>query len=314
MERGGVGYVVGDRRAEDFAAATVSPGVYRPTRSAEVLLAPAMAAEFGGSQLPNGWSLRNWGGVGQPAGSTSDADEDGLVLDGALAAHGEPVRGGRSLEFSGCFSARPDQHVGFGVDYVHPPWAMFSTKWGRRLYARTNFTLSEDKMLAGDWLGDFHRYRIDWRPLDLVYSIDGAKVAQLLVPMPAYMRPLAGNRRSGGSPLTLEWMRMSPYQRVGRLTSRVLDAGRRVQWKEVHWDSDTPPGTTLAVAVRTADEVDGGQRWSPWTMVAAPGPLGSPAGDSRARLLQYQVDLATQDPSTTPVLRRVEARYSRPGC
>jgi hypothetical protein len=291
---------VGDTSPDDFGSGSADAGAFvARSRPGEVVLAPATAAEFSGPDLPEGWFARPW-----TEGGTVYFESGELVIDGALVGNERLISGGRSLEFVATFAERPDQHAGFGFDYVNVPWCMFSTKWGRRLYARTNFTLVEDKKLPGEWLGGPHRFRIDWRFLYVDFSIDGQRLAHLLVPMPPSMRPLAGNARRGGTPLSLAWMRISPYPPAGRFTSRVLDAGAVVEWAEASWTAEEPEGTSVALQWRTGDTAGPDRAWSPWVPLAHATPLRR-----RSRYAQYRAELATTDDATTPVLRAVTLAY-----
>ena len=291
-----------DASAADFSAGTTDAGAYvAATRAGEVVLAPKVAAEFTGDTLPEGWTVEPW-----VEGGTGTFADGMLVLDGAGVRSEGFLLSPRSLEFSAVFAPRPDQLVGFGTNFVDVPWVMFSTKWGRRLYGRTHLLIGDDKKLSGDWFDAPHLFRIDWNILDIVFSIDGQKLAHLMIPVPGHMRPLAANQRLGGQPLRLEWMRVSPYAPAGRFTSRVLDAGRPADWLEAEWDADVPAPTSLAVEVRTGDDARPGRSWSPWRPLRS---SGTPCGAS-ARYLQYRVKLATTDPSWTPVLRQMRVRYS----
>lgn len=292
---------VHDGSADDFAAGSVDAGAYvARTAAGAVVLRPHVAAEFTGPSLPEGWEVTPW-----VDGGTGVLDGGMLVLDGARVGCGPLLLSPRSIEISATFAARPDQHAGFGTNFVDVPWVMFSTKWGRRLYARTHLLNIEDKRLTGDWFGAPHVFRIDWRILDIVFSVDGARQAHFMVPVPGHMRGLAGNQRLGGTPLQVEWMRISPYARAGRFTSRVLDAGQTVAWVAATWEVSTPEGTTLDAAVRTGGTPVPDATWSPWRPLAA---SGDPVGAS-SRYAQYRVDLATDDPSWTPVLRRMTLHH-----
>jgi len=291
-----------DGSADDFAAGSTDAGAYvARTTGGEVILRPKAAAEFGGRELPAGWAATPW-----LEGGTATFDGGMLLLDGARVGTDVLVPSPRSIEIAAVFPARPDQHAGFGTNFVDVPWVMFSTKWGRRLYGRTHLLNVEDKKLAGDWLGGRHVFRIDWNVLDVVFSVDGATLAQVLVPVPGYMRAMAANERLGGPPLQVEWMRMSPFAPAGRFTSRLFDAGGTVDWATATWQADVPDRTTIAMSVRTGRTPgpDGG--WSAWTPLAA---SGAAVGTS-SRYLQYRADLATADPARTPVLRRVDLRYT----
>ena len=293
---------VTDCSAADFSAGSADEGAYiAHTLAGEVVLRPKLAGEFTGEALPEGWSATAW-----KEGGTATLGDGMLVLDGARVGCDPLLPGPRSLEMSAVFAARPDQHAGFGTNFVDVPWVMFSTKWGRRLYGRTHLLNVEDKKLPGQWFDGAHRFRIDWNVLDIVFSIDGQRMAQLLVPVPGYMRALAGNQRLGTEPLRVEWMRLSPYAPSGCFASRIFHAGTTAEWHELAWEADVPEPTRLDVHVRTGDRPLPDPSWSPWKPVARSGDRVA----TTARYLQYRADLATTDPAWTPVLHRVRARYS----
>ena len=286
-----------DGSADDFAAGSTDAGAYvARTAAGEVILTPKAAAEFTGDELPAGWTATPWA-----EGGTATLEGGMLVLDGARVGSDGLVPSPRSIEIAAVFSARPDQHAGFGTNFVDVPWVMFSTKWGRHLHGRTHLLLVEDKKLPGDWLGARHVFRIDWNVLDVVFSVDGARLAQILVPVPGYMRAMAANQRLGGPPLRVEWMRTSPYASAGCFTSRVFDAGRTVEWTTATWQADVAESTGLAVAVRNGDNPGPDRSWTQWRRLPA---SGSPVG-ARSRYTQYRAELRTSDTARTPVLRQV---------
>ena len=291
-----------DGSAADFSAGCTDAGAYvAQTLAGEVILTPKVAAEFTGAELPAGWTV-----APLVEGGRGTLEDGMLSLDGASVRFEPVMLSPRSLEFSAVFAARPDQHAGLGTNFVDVPWVMFSTRWGRRLYGRTHLLNVDDKRLPGEWLDAPHRFRIDWNILDIVFSIDDARLAHLMVPMPGYMRPLAANQRLGSQPLLIEWMRLSPYPPSGRFTSRVLDGGTLADWHGATWEADVPEGTSLAMSVRTGDVARPGRSWSPWRRLRRSGD----AVTATARHLQYRVDLATTDPTRTPVLRKVRVSYS----
>ena len=295
---------VSDRSADDFSAGSSDAGIHLARTAGggvDLILAPKVAAEFTGPDLPEGWTVTPW-----QDGGSGTLDGGMLVLDGARVGCEPLLLSPRSIEIAAVFAARPDQHAGFGTNFVDVPWVMFSSKWGRRLYARTHLLNVEDKKLSAEWFGARHVFRIDWNVLDIIFSVDGQRQAHFMVPVPGHMRGLAANQRLGGPPLRVEWMRISPYVDAGRFTSRVLDAGQPAAWAEAHVDVDLPPGTSVTVEARTGDVPDpAGPGWTPWRAVAADcRPPPTPG-----RYLQYRVDLATTDPSRTPVLRRAAFGY-----
>jgi hypothetical protein len=292
---------VGDGSPDDFSAGAAGAGArVARTVAGEVTLAPAVAAEFTGPALPAGWTVTPF-----HDGGSAELVDGAIRLDGAWVGCDDVFAGPRALEFVATFAARPDQHVGFGTNCVDVPWLMLSTKWGRRLYLRTHLLSVEDKRLSAEWFEAPHHFRIDWNLMDVVVTVDGDRVVRTLVPVPGFMRALAANQRLGGPPLTVEWMRVTPYAPAGRFTSRVLDTGRPVAWGRARWTAERPEGTSLTVQVRTGDSRRPGRGWSPWRTVAAPG--HEVAG--RSRYLQYRAALASADPGRTPVLREVRVAY-----
>ena len=289
---------VSDGSAADFTAGTTDAGAHA---AGEVILAPHLVGDFTGDTLPEGWVVEPW-----VPGGRGTVGDGVLTLDGAKVGCVPLLQSPRSLEVSAVFAARPDQNIGFGTNFIDVPWVMFSTKWGRRLYGRTHLLSLEDKKMSAEWFDAPHRFRIDWNVLDILFSVDGATQAHLMIPIPGYMRAIASNQRLGTEPLRVEWMRMSPYAPAGRFTSRVFDAGASATWHDFTWDADVPAGTTLELEVRTGDVDRPGRGWAPWRPV----PHSGDDIGATARFLQYRASLATGDPVWTPALRRVTARYS----
>ncbi len=288
--------------SDHLSGGSIEGGAY-VTAGREVILRPGAVADFTGPRLPAGWTVTSY----QPGGGAR-LSGTGITLDGAWVGCESVFRGPpRAVDFSATFAARPDQHAGFGLDYIHVPWVMFSTKWGRRLYARSHHVLIEDKKVTGDWFGQPHHFRIVWNLLDITFFIDGERVAYLLVPVPGYMRAVAGNQRVGGPPLEVQWMRVSPYAAAGTFTSAVLDAGAIVEWLDATCRTDVPAATSVRLSVRTGDVEVPGPGWSEWKAVDG---MGGPVG-ATTRYLQYRADLATNDVGTTPVLKEVTFRHRR---
>jgi hypothetical protein len=241
------GKTVGDTSTADFAAGTVTSGAYvSETTGGELILTPTVGVEFGGATLPAGWTSTPWA-----TGGTSTVAQGVVTVDGARAQTDALFGPGASLEFVATFGTAGFQHVGFGVTLDAAPWAIFSTRDGGALYARTNTgATSTDTPIAGNWLSAPHRYRIDWSTSSVSFFIDGTLVATHAVTIADAMRPMVSDATVAGETVTVDWLRLTPYAASGTFTSRILDAGSSVTWNTASWTAQTPTGTTIALSAR----------------------------------------------------------------
>ncbi len=90
-----------------------------------------------------------------------------------------------------------------------------------------------------------HRYRIDWRRLGFVYSIDGT-VASRSFATTTTMRPCQ-RFTAGGPAVAVDWLRMTPYPSAGTFDSRIFDAGAAADWSSLSWTA-IEPGRNLGRA------------------------------------------------------------------
>src|SRR5262249_23735370 len=135
-----------------------------------------------------------------------------LTVDGALTGTVTLYGPGRSLEFVATFTGDPWQHIGFGLDYSTGPWIIFSTSQGGQLYARTQTAAGQalETAIPGAWFGTPHRYRIDWQPTQVVFSIDGTVVETHTAQIEESLRPLVSDFQVGGGVLTVDSLEMTP--------------------------------------------------------------------------------------------------------
>jgi hypothetical protein len=299
---------IADDTVADFAAGTPGPNTFVGATGAaddgEVVLRPAVGEEFGGASLPADWSATPWG-----AGGTATVGAGALSIDGARAGTAATFAPGRTLEFVGAFAAAPFQHLGFGEGYEGAPWAMFSTRGGDGLYARTNGAAQQETQVAGVTLTDPHRYRISWTATGVEYAVDGASVATHPIAIGSPMRPLGSDFNVGGGVATWHWLRLSPYAAAGTFASRVLDSGQAgSDWTAVQPANATPAGTQLGIETRSGDTASPDATWSAWQPLGGLGSIASPD----ARYLQYRVALSTSDDTRTPVLEGVTVRFRPP--
>jgi hypothetical protein len=270
------------------------------------MLAPVVGAEFAGTALPAGWSLASWGGA-----ATGTVAAGVLSVDGGRASTDLLYGSGRSLEFSAIFSGATYQHVGFGLTFNETPWAMFSSRGGDSLYARTHTGgQSIDTPISGNWFGAAHRFRIDWTTAALIYSIDGVQVASHALSIATTMRPIVSDYANDSNPVTVDWLRVSPYASLqegpglATFTSGVFDASAVVTWTTAAWTGATPAGTAVALAVRYGSTPTPDASWTLFTTVS--GPI-----NVVGRYLQYRLILSTTDVNQTPVVNDVTLNISR---
>ena len=113
---------------------------------------------------------------------------------------------------------------------------------------------------------------------------------------------LVGGGSADGTP-TDEILLMDAFSEVGTLTG-VVDAGSAaVAWTGLHPDADIAASTSIAYAVRAAeDAATFASSPTGWTDVVD----GIPAGVPRGRYLQWRATLQTADVTVSPTLRRIE--------
>jgi N,N-dimethylformamidase beta subunit-like protein/uncharacterized protein DUF4082/Big-like domain-containing protein len=284
-----------DTLPADFSRGALdASGYIAETADGEVTLAPTVGAEFSGSALPAGWSMSTWAG-----NSAATVGGGTMKVDGALAGTSAQFAAGRSLEFIATFSGAPYQHAGFAVTFAEGLWAMFSSSGGDGLYARTNNgSTATNTAIPGSWFGTPHRFRIDWSASRVDYSIDGVPVATHNIAIGATMRPVASDYDGDGNPLTIDWMRVTPYTSTSTYLSAIFDAAGITTWTSAAWSGSTPAGTSVELAVRTGDSPLPDASWSGFIVVN--GPI-----DVTAQYLQYRLRLTTTAAGQTPAVNDV---------
>jgi len=296
-----------DTSTADFNGGQIDAGAYvAETSDGELTLRPTVGEEFRSTTLPSGWSTNPWSAQG-----SASASGGALSVNGASSGTTQTYGSGRSVEFVATFGDASFQHAGLGNDFnVQPYWAIFSTRSGGGLYARTNNNGSQQEtQLSGSLIGSPHRYRIDWSPTAVTYYVDGTQVASHATSFGStQMRPLISDYTAGGPALRLDWLHMTPYTTTGTFTSRVLDAGSFANWGSAVTTATTPAGTSIALSIRTGNTPTPDGSWSAWTPVSGSGPIG--AG---SRYLQYRADLQSSVTASTPELQSVTLNYTKPG-
>jgi len=297
-----------DDTAADFQLGTRTSTYVADSSGGEVTLAPTAGAEFGGTTLETGWTSTQWDG----ATGTTTVSGGKVSLDGTHVQSPAAYPVGGSLEFDATFAYGVHyQHVGLAVDLNAdtPTWAIFTTGSGdgTQLFTSvdngapdpTAFSLGET------FLGSSHHYRIDWHADSIVFSVDGTPVRTEPISISTPMSLVASDLAVDSAPVTVNWMRLSPYTATGTFTSRVLDAGGPADWGTFSWTSTVPTGTTLALSVRTGNTATPDGTWSTFAPITS----GSDV-TTYGRYLQYQATETTTDTNITPALASVSAAYT----
>ncbi|HXR41448.1 MAG TPA: Ig-like domain-containing protein, partial [Acidothermaceae bacterium] len=209
-----------------------------------------------------------------------------------------------TLEFTANFSGDRFQHAGLGVTFASTsePWAIFSTLNGGLLFARTNTgSTFIDTGLGTGLLGAFHHYKIDWKADSVDYYVDGALVASHALAIGGNMRPVAASDFNPfGGTIFVDWMRMSPYASNGAFFSRIFDAESPVDWNSIQWSAATPPGTSVAIAVRGGNTAVPDATWSNFVPMSSGGPI-----TMNSQFIQYRATLTSSNPDITPQLEDI---------
>jgi hypothetical protein len=295
-----------DTTFDHFSAGMSMTNIYIGlTTDGQFMITPTVGAEFSGVNLPAGWTAEEYNGPG--SGGSAVVSGGSVTLDGMRLRTDALYGPGRSIEFVATFRPGPYQDVGFGVDLMTGGWATFSTAdTGESLWASTAQTGSPtppNTNLGSSYLGAPHRYRIDWNATNVVFWIDGTRVATHTVTISTSMRPIAGEYDTGGQVLNVDWMHMSPYTNTASFTSRVLDGGNVSQWLNLDWAGSQPTSTSVHFETRSGSTATPDGSWSPWAAVNSP--ITSPDG----RYIQYRATLSTTDPYVSPAVEAVSIGY-----
>ncbi len=297
-----------DTTVSDFGAGTPDANTYISEMSnGEVILKPAEGQEFSaGPGLPAGWGSQTWESQGGGAGGSATVAGGALHVDGAFAGTNSTFAAGHSLDFEATFGAAPFQHVAF-TDNFTSAWAMFSTRGStNQLYTSTNTGgAATDTPIGGQYIGSAHKYRIQWDAGQVQYYVDGTLVHTDNATFGSNLNVAASDFNSGGPGLSVNWLHLSPYPSSGTFTSRVFDAGQAADWGAMSWHANAPPGTSLAMSVRTGNTPTPDGSWSAFTPVTSSG--DDVPGNSR--YVQYKADL-DPDPNLTSALEDVSIAYS----
>ncbi len=290
---------VTDTTSSQFLAGSTSGTAVTESLDGEVSLAPVAGSELYGSSLPAGFVSAPW-----RSGSTTRVGSGSLTLDGPRVTSTSSFAVGRTLTFRAYYrSGAADQVAGFAAGSGSiPPWAVFSTRGGGQLWARTAVSGSSfaDTPLGTTALDGWHVFGISWNAGGVAYSIDGSVVASHALSPAGPLGLLLSDRRVEGRRLQVDWLRLGPYAASGTFTSRVFDSAGATSWSSGSWLQQVPSGATLSVSVRTGNTPTPDGTWGAFTPVANGGPVGA-----TGRYLQYQVSMAPAPTGDPPSLQSI---------
>jgi hypothetical protein len=296
-----------DTTTADFSG-TASSTYVAANGDGEVVLAPSGGAfEFSGTALPAGWTstANTFGGSSTVAG--------GLVtVSGAnLTTTSTTFSTGRSLE--ALASLGQNQSIGWYTTSNSQARIQFTVNGSNQLVASWNTGLGNttSAVVASNWAFAPHKYRIEWNSTSLAFYVDDVAGYTTTAFRNLYtnMRPLLSDTvitGSGGTDLSVDWLRIGPYAASGTYLSRIFDASAVVTWDALTWDATVPTGTTLTVRVRSGNTATPGTSWTGWQTVSASGGALGVTG----RYLQYQLTMtSTGTRYTTPAWRSASLSF-----
>jgi hypothetical protein len=221
-----------------------------------------------------------------------------------------------TFEVRATFAAVPFQSIGIADDTFNARYARFTTQAaGTNLWATTDPGTGAIATDLGPIPSGAHSYsleRIAQGATELIrYRIDGVAVAEHVVTagaLPA-LRYLFLSNNGGASPtLDIDTVETDPpFAPSGTFVGCTVDALIVMAWHSLAWDAVVPGSASLAARTRTSID---GVTWSAWSapVTASGSAIASPPG----RYLQYQLDLATSDPSSGPVVNAVTVLAAGP--
>ena len=308
-----------DTTSADFSAGSTTGTYVAESGDGEVTLAPGKGSEFSGTTMPSGWATQHlerwwrsdrrrrhvdaWTARASPPASTPAApacnsspwcpaprwNSSRPSPATRISTRASGRRSSRRLSPSPC-SARAGR-IRQGA--FHSGGSL-----GLRTYNGSDPAGELRTNLGPGFLGAPHRFRIDWQPTKVVYSVDGVPVGTHTMSITAPMRAIAASDFNAFSgTIVVDWVRTTPYASAGTFLSRVFDASIAVDWQNITWVADVPAGTTLTISVRTGSTATPDGTWSAFAPVAVPGPL-----TLQSRYIQYRAEMASGDVFQTPTL------------
>ncbi|MBN2381483.1 VCBS repeat-containing protein [bacterium] len=108
----------------------------------------------------------------------------------------------------------------------------------------------------------------------------------------------------------IRWYRLGEnYLDTGELESSILDLGETAYtWKQIEWDCQTPPGTSIQIQVRaSADSTN----MNDWMIIANSGDLLSDYLAGSDRYFQYRLVLKSTDQTASPQFNTISIHWEQ---
>ena len=289
---------INDITAADFGAGTTDVNTaIVSAEDGEVILKPALSEDFEGTAIPAGFTE----GVFNAGGTTVNG---GLVtVSGTHIYSNNSIAAGSSLEFVATFNAGRFQNIGISADqpFNDNPWIVIGqgSNADGNLYARSSN--GDAISLGSNLLGTPHHFLIKWNTNNFEFYVDGNTTpsATINFAITQNMFVQISDVFSDDGSLSVDWLRVLPYDSSGVYISRIFDGGTSKNWGAVTWNADVPSAAGLAISVRTGNTSTPDGSWTSFASIAT---SGVSAG-STSRYIQYRANLQTTDASVTPVLK-----------
>ena len=276
---------------DDFTKGTTDAGV---AADSTVHLTSQIDTTFDGTSLPDGWTSTPWA-----AGGAATVSGGSLTVDGARVDSGFSAPQGSVLDFHATFAGDAAQHIGFATDFDQEPWALFSTRSGGGIYARTwlggnDHNQELNTLLTDTAPGTSHDYRITWTSGGVDYYVDGNPEHHDSAVIASAMRPQISDLTVGGGAITLDSMRLTTSLQ-GTYTSQVL-GGESAAVTGITFNADST-GSAIVYQARTGPTATPDSSWSDWSTVVSGGAVPNPN-----RYVQYRATLSVSGGAPVPVL------------
>jgi hypothetical protein len=240
-------------------------------------LPEATSSDFSGTSLPAGWPTY----TGSPVVGSGVVTLDDDVI-GRDATYIAPQR----LEIRAQFSGGEHAGIQWGNnvnDTENPGFRTFNTNSDLHAYISPSVNVA----IPGNYYGSFHDYRIENYAGHTKFFIDNVEVANLPSEIGWSYRPMAFDVSADGLPLIIDSAKLTSLEGSGQFTSRVHDAGSRVNWTSVAWNGTLPTGSGREISYRVGNTPAPDGTWTSWTPLTA---SGDPI-DAVGRYAQYQVSM-----------------------